>query len=466
MKQFRQQQTVRDLRRLRTELDDWISHRVAGAQRQRFDSQIHTIGAEIREAAAAVASLLDGDLAGRSLGEVCAEYNGHDQRIAWVRYVWDYFREKLDQRDDATLRAALESADEVLWSCYRPYYESSSASAPPPPIACISYDYTPIALRTQSGHVLDRRVDQLAGPLKDYFRTLPVGVLRLPPSLVTAPWSLALIGHETGHFLQDVIDASFVPGARFADRVQAAARQSGAGGDEAQLWRVWSAEIFADWIGVLTMGPWLIWALAPLILAGEAEMLTRQRAYPAPLIRLLMIARMSANLGLEGGDALCRRLGAVPEAATTPESRRDLSAAMAVAELVKPPAAAGQTELHEMLGLRAADFAPGGEVEQWAERLLGAGSPRPARDLRAARLIAAGASRAHCQMVDSARNADLDAELAALAAQVTGLIPRCRAPVSPETREFGLPLAVDFAPRAPSRLAQLVLEVTDAELRS
>jgi hypothetical protein len=43
--------------------------------------------------------------------------------------VWDYFREKLDQRDDANLKPTLEAADEVLWSCYHPYFQDRNLPA-------------------------------------------------------------------------------------------------------------------------------------------------------------------------------------------------------------------------------------------------------------------------------------------------------------------------------------------------
>jgi hypothetical protein len=91
----------------------------------------------------------------------------------------------------------LQAADEVLWSCYRPFSwhrdRRCSGTA---------------ALRRADLHADGHRPDgpgQVAkakanGPLEGYFQTLPVAILQLPPHGRHAPWALALIGHEVGHF--------------------------------------------------------------------------------------------------------------------------------------------------------------------------------------------------------------------------------------------------------------------------
>ena len=110
------------------ELSAWKARRVdadtsdLGNYRGQYDSQLNNIEREIGKAARVIGGLLGGDLSGKTYGDVCREFNFHNQRIIWIRYVWDYFREKLDQRDDANLKPTLEAADEVLWSCYHPYF--------------------------------------------------------------------------------------------------------------------------------------------------------------------------------------------------------------------------------------------------------------------------------------------------------------------------------------------------------
>ena len=97
------------------ELSAWKARRVdadtsdLGNYRGQYDSQLNNIEREIGKAARVIGGLLGGDLSGKTYGDVCREFNVHNQRIIWIRYVWDYFREKLDQRDDANLKPTLEA---------------------------------------------------------------------------------------------------------------------------------------------------------------------------------------------------------------------------------------------------------------------------------------------------------------------------------------------------------------------
>jgi hypothetical protein len=407
MKESRKQQTIRELERLFFEVDEWKKKRVAadttalGNYRGRYDTQLNQITAEILEAAKAVSSLLNSDLSGRTYAEVCREFNFHDQRIIWIRYVWNYFREKLDQRDDETLRPTLEAADEVLWSCYHAYFAGRNRTGPPPPIAGIAYDYTASALQPRSGHVLERRVDTVSGPMKEYFDTLPVGVLRLPPTVVTSPWTLSLIAHECGHFLQDAVEAGAPLSGRFIDKVEHAVRAAKGSDSDAKSWKKWAPEIFADWVAVLALGPWALWSLANWAL-GPKDFVARQpdSLYPPPLVRLYLIGQMAK--GLDGVEGLLSALGVAEVAAVTEQAMRDLAIARAVADLTLEPLGDSQDPLGTHFDFRKSDYLESAnneqnksEIVQWTECLLGIHERSAVQDLRAARLVAAAAVRAH-----------------------------------------------------------------------
>jgi hypothetical protein len=390
-------------------------------------------------------------------GDVCREFNLHDQRIIWIRYVWDYFREKLDQRDDKELRAALEAADEVLWSCYRPYFDTRKTTSPPPPIACISYNYTPTALRTQFGHVLDRSVDKLTGPMKDYFKSLPVGVLRLPPTIVTAPWTLALVAHEVGHFLQDAVESGAQPGQTLADRAEEVARAAGGGEEDMASWRRWTAEIFADWIAVLVLGPWAVWALAPWVIVPDSAMLSRDTAYPSPLVRLYLVGRMVEQLGLNAGGQLSA-LGICREAATTKQSSLDVAIADGVAGLMVKPMGDCLDPLSLQLEFRKSDHdARDGDIAGWADCLLGRKTKQPVEELRAARVVTAGAVKAHHTLATGEDGATLRQKLDELAARAASMIAACH-----DKRKRAL---TDFRPAEPGRLARLILTAGEEDLK-
>jgi hypothetical protein len=461
MKESRRHQTIQELQRLTSELTAWKKKRIdadtsdLGNYRGRYDSQLNHIEREISEAAKAVGGLLGGDLGGKTYGEVCREFNFHDQRIIWIRYVWDYFRERLDQRDDNALKPTLEAADEVLWSCYHPYFQDRNRPAPPPPITGISYDYTASALKTQSGHVLERRIDTLEGPMKEYFQNLPVGVLRLPPTVVTAPWTLGLIAHECGHFLQDAVEAGAPSSGRFADKVEAAVRRAGGAEADVKAWRRWSIEIFADWMAVLALGPWSVWLLAPWVLTGQSGMLSRQAAYPSPLVRLLLIGQIAK--GPYGTEQLLRDLGVFEQAAVTAESQLDWTVAKAVSGLVEQPLGDSTERLADHFDYRKGDYALGGDVEQWAESLLGRKPRSPVSGLRAARLVAAGALRAHHELATTLDEKALDPALAALKKRTEETLAKCHE----EGKRLALP---SFGESPIGGLAQALLHAREEEL--
>ena len=53
--------------------------------------------------------------------------------------------------------------------------------------------------------------------------------------------------------------------------------------EDKALWTDWAAEIFADWYGLMTMGQWIVWAMAQFEIADRATMIKRRGPYPAPL---------------------------------------------------------------------------------------------------------------------------------------------------------------------------------------
>jgi hypothetical protein len=432
MKESRRQQSLRELDRLRAEVGDWKDRRIKadtsnlGNYRGRYDSQLNQISSEILDAAEAVSSLLYGDLSRKTYSEVCREFNFHDQRIFWIRYVWDYFREKLDQRDDDILRPILEAADEVLWSCYHQYFQRRGQSGPPPPIAGIAYDYTASSLQRQCGYVLAGRVDELKGPLKDYFQKLPVGVLRLPPTVVTAPWTLSLIAHECGHFLQSAVEAGAPAGALFVDTVDEAVRQAGGGESDVKVWKKWSPEIFADYAAVLALGPWALWALANWALSAE-NLLTRQAQYPSPLVRLYLMGRMAK--GLDGVERQLSSLEISETAAVTAESQFDLKVAKSVADLTGRPMGDSQDPLRILFEFRQEDYREGSideedrsEIEQWTDCLLGTRERQAVQDLRVARIVAAASVRAHFHLSTTLEKEALKKETSKLAVCTQGML--------------------------------------------
>lgn len=414
--EYRRWQTLREADRLAKDVDCWLTRRkndtdVSG-HLGRYDTQLAVISREVLDAVARVRSLAEGDSGDpRPRAELCTEYNLHDQRLVWVRRAWSYFREKLDQRDDETLKPVLEAADEVSWSTYSSFFGVVNRTTLPAPIPYIENDYVPSALRTGQRHVLMRQPGAAKGALEKYFASLPVPLLRLPPSVVTAPWSLALICHEIGHLLQEHVAPQFAFFTEFAELLSSIVEDAGGCSDDRARWSAWSQETFADLSLVSAAGPWAVWVIAPWVLAGEATMREPVENYPPPLTRLILLDAFSREAGLTASDNVLGRLSIDREVVPAPF-------AVDVAKIAHRTFTINGVSktLPNFFGAAPLAFADAGRVHQWSEALLSAVPPLPHNDGIAARDAAVAGVRAHFRALAS--GADLDT----LATRVVALI--------------------------------------------
>ena len=398
IRDVRRNQTLRDAKRLTEDVSSWVTRRKdkdkdAAGYLGRYDTQLEVISSEVLAAAARVRSSASDDaVASRSAGEVFKDYNLHDQRLIWVRYAWDYFRQKLDQRDNETLSPSLEAADEVSWACHSIFFRSAKLAVPAAPIPYIEFDYVPSALRTGQAHVLNRKPGADTGPLKEYFESLPVPLLRLPPGVVTAPWSLALICHEIGHLLQGHIEPNLGFYATFSTMVSDAVGAAGGSADEQKRWSGWSQEIFADLCMAVTAGPWGVWAVLPWVITTDDKMTEPLDKYPSPLVRLRLLDRMAQAAGLPAAGDVFKLMNLTVE---------ESALADAVAQLVKRKTVVNGREqtLSEFLSSSSNAFSKGQRVDTWSSHLLGNGIFIPENDKTSARDAVVAAARAHFMAV-------------------------------------------------------------------
>jgi hypothetical protein len=459
LKEIRQQQTVLELDRLSKELAQWKTRREESDTRGQYRSQLDAVSAEVADAITALRASVNRSLSADSLGEVYRSFATEDRRVIWIRNAWSYFRDKFDQRDDPALSPALGAADEVVWSCYKPFFQYSRRALPPAPLPYIDPSYVPSAIRPEQASHIERDDEENDGPLARYFRTLPIPVLSLPPIVVSSPWSLAVIGHELGHFLQTHIEPDYAYLETYSDQVGAAVQRAGGASADEAAWRRWSVEIFADWYFVATMGQWAVWAIAPWELTVDSGMTERRSYYPSPLVRLQLLAKMANLLKLPGSAALAAELGADPQPNQLPEeTRRDLRIADEVAKLALANLPNGLGRLDESIGMRPANFTAGGDVELWSKALLGSGERSDDHDLRTARLVAAAAVQARYSVAHSRDAAAFEQGTETLRQQASKRIAAC---FEKETRAAA---AIPLAGRKGPTLARLVLDATDEEL--
>lgn len=430
----------------------WQGHRKTADS----DAHGHYLGRQATQLQA-VTTLLDGSLevmaaelaaidVDAPVGEVALRSRQLDDAVVWLERVWRYFGQRFDQRDasndlaEAQRAAVVKAADEVVWSCYRVFYEHPRIAVldlpkRPPPLAYIEPEYSP-AIRTGDsaiGRQLEpstaiKILDEIAGQI-------PMPLLRLPPWCVGAPWWLVFIAHEVGHQLQH--ELKLVEPFRLA--IEEVAQQAGANPADAKRWGRWGEEIFADQCSLLLMGPWALWALVEVEQGPAAEMTRRRGSYPSPWVRLHGMARTAEALGLDATSAL-RGLDLTLPAEAAAELKLDMDIAEALVPLV------GRSwspygKLAKLLRFNATEYAAGGEVELWASRLLSDQPLTPRRHLDCARELIAASVAAWARLGDEASDAELaDGTLAQRAATLAQRTVDAVTVAAPEgTRSAAMP---------------------------
>ena len=282
-------------RRLKRELDAWRARRMRadtlGQHRSQLDAAYTLVDRVLAELRVAMASMTG------TAASVAEQSRVHDRRLAWLRRLWDFFRERFDQRDDPALGAVLAGADEVVWSCHREPFAAlvsmAGAESGPPPLPYVEPSMTPeVFPHGLVPGALRRDID--APFLRRALDQLPFAVVRVPASCVTAPWWLIHLGHEVGH----IVDARLLGYAERAAMVQALGLDARATDD----WTQWSGETFADMYAALMHGPWALWALATAETHAADAMVARRDSYPPPVVRLLVMAHACRLLGAPLAD--------------------------------------------------------------------------------------------------------------------------------------------------------------------
>lgn len=347
-----------ELERLRAEHKAWLGHRCGQPDAERYKTQLSAVSAltvtGVEQLAAELGSL---DLA-LSQGAIYEACRTCDLRLLWLRRVWDFFREKFDQRD-GDLADTLRAADEIVWSCYRQVFDRARQIAPhltggPAPLPFIEPRYAPSTFPADLVPAgLQSEIDKPF--LREHLNRLPVPVVRLQPACVSGPWWLVYAAHEVGHNVQyDLLaDQAMVVGYR--DLVGSAVRADGGDAADAARWRRWSREIFADIYAVFMTGPWAVWAMADLELQSDSAMLQRRDLYPPAVVRLALLAATAEALGLDTRSAL-RGIRPPQIATRSAEVSRDMAFVGPVVRASLGPLPGTTVTLTRLCNFRAGDF--------------------------------------------------------------------------------------------------------------
>lgn len=425
MRGARREQSRQELIRLELALERWVKKceeedvDSQGRRRYQYDSQLKAIYNAVHTAAAAIRSDLDNfDLESLSLGAAYAKCSQYDQLVMWLWRVFRFFGDKFDQRDDKELGPTLRAADEVLWSCYKPFFQNTRTAGllGPQPLPYIETEYSPLAVRKeQKPGSLDKRIR--FEPLQQLLNEMPVDLMRLPTSTVSAAWSLTLVGHEAGHFIQPAIDPGYAK--QFAELLARAVAEAGGDSDDEADWAAWAPEVFADWYSVLMMGPWAVWVMAQFELKDAAAMAEARKSYPPPVVRLKLLSELADHYVPGEAARSAARLGLQGEFDAAQNSVKDFRFVTKVCEAItssRLPNNLGR--MQNIIIFRPEEFEVKGdaqntgEVSKWAGALLKGWHKKDDRHVRTARLIAAGSAQAWAETMtvadEARRRADVE----------------------------------------------------------
>ncbi len=438
--QVRVERSRDDLGAFSARFDEWLGRRRKADPRRQYTSQLDAIERCIRRATAAIDAALVSVDAERPASSVYDECRVLELRLLWLQRVWEFFRTKFDQRDDPVMGPLLRAADEVVWSAYRPVFDRCqalgvAARLGPAPLPFVEFEHSPAAFPSSLVPPgLKRDVD--GAVLAEFLDTLPVPVVRLPPSCTQAPWWLIHLGHEVGHHLQyDLADGQVLVRG-FQDLVRATVEEGGANEDEADRWAGWSREIFADISSVALMGPLAVHATVEFEITSAPELTKPRPLYPSPYVRAHFLAAIAERLKLPAPELLAL----LDAGAAGAVAANDVALARRVAAVATGALPGLGRSLAELVDLRRRDYGshPTGAVNVWFARMRDTQSVNAPPQLRSARLATTGAYAAWRRITaepDASKRADARH---ALATRSRALIAAC-APEGTREAHAGLP---------------------------
>ncbi|GAC1386979.1 MAG: hypothetical protein NVSMB33_16520 [Ktedonobacteraceae bacterium] len=404
-RQIRREQTLRELNGLEDELAAWFKHRTKQDLKHQYKTQLEAVDKLMKSALLSIKEKLLAMNLERLEGVIYNECRLFDLRILWLRRVWEFFKEKFDQRDDQRddqrVAHVLQAADEVVWSCYRQVFvqleQLPEIKMQPAPLPFIESNYSPEAFPSQK--VPPGLQDTSLGEsfLRDYLNALPLSVVRLPPICIHSPWWLVYLGHEMGHHVQYDLKLVYP----FRDKIEAIVQAQDATPAESKNWYKWADEIFADIFSVYLMGQWAVRAMAELEMNIPEVMTKRRSSYPAPIVRLQLLADTATMLGLNG-DEMLRGIDMTTLSAANAEIIRDLKFVPSIVTIASEKLPGLEMTLQELTDFRKEEFLPEESVAILAKALLDPENPPSVNStLRDARLLTSALLAAWAKTLDS-----------------------------------------------------------------
>lgn len=402
----RREQTRQQLELVSSSISDevatFIKRDALGLHKTQFESVKEVLEVAAKELATHLKEIPVEDL---DIADVYDECRNYDEAIIWLQRLWDYLKQKFDQRHkEEEVSKTLKAADEVIWSCFHSVMTKALGQHGPAPLAYIEPEYSPATIQTEKPLPVQLRLEVDLDFLDECLETLPIPVLRLPPTCVSSPWWLVFIAHEVGHHVQYALDLI----AHFREGLSAAAQAQKFLKTEADgTWGTWGEEIFADVFSIMMMGQFALRGMVELETGAFPKMVRRKTNYPSPVVRLALMKSVADALGLNTAPELLN-LDLQAIAKTDPTSAKDYGVVPEATKFVLEQLP-DKRFLKDLCDFDKTIFAEGAKISGWGALLSSQNklilNPGNMLDLETARDIVCGSLKAwteHSQRTNAA----------------------------------------------------------------
>ena len=199
--------------------------------------------------------------------------------------IWHYYWEVFGQRQ-TLIGPKLLAADRIALDCYQYTYQGLARARPIPSPAPLSY------MQAGYGPATFRRGVRLS--TLGLFPN-PFPVVKLPDHRLICPWTLGAIAHEVAHNLQS--DLGLWTAAPRTLLMQL--RRNNIPIEARRVWHRWQKEIFADFAGVLLVGPAYVRSLIDVVTKSTKAAFgwSPDGVHPTPFLRVLINLELLGRLG-------------------------------------------------------------------------------------------------------------------------------------------------------------------------
>lgn len=286
------QELHRKLASLDSEFERWEKASAKDGEYQRHHSQISGVLVPLK----VLRNRIAGGLQNKSGDAYLAEARRATQLILGIHRIWEFFRQKLIQRNDPEKRLFLEIADEFAWQCYAPVIRKTRIRRPP--LIYLNGGASPFILkRNQRFEVESSAGDSVTdGYFQDILKQLPFPVIGVPWHQLHYWPEMGVIAHEVGHAVERDLQLE-----KNLDRLIEAA--VGRNSPQLRYWKAWRSELFADSYGCAAIGPAFVSSLADFLVNSKAALEevapSTQSNYPPTVLRISFNQQILKKSGLD-----------------------------------------------------------------------------------------------------------------------------------------------------------------------